>query len=166
MLFFLKGSKLKGIFLVLLLTSCSSLKLEHDEFNSKLRVYQNLSKNCEIKGVFDYKNKTTKIFLYTKFRNYSIVKQTPLKLPDGSKIEGKTRYEYDNNIFAGNWINYSSFSLSKLALEKVLGEEGDLYNKEYTKIQVGLEEILIRKSKLIDFLSMVNETEKKYSQKK
>ncbi|UGQ16621.1 oligopeptide permease-like protein [Borrelia sp. RT5S] len=164
---FLKDPKIVSvskIFLVLLVASCSSLKSEHDEFNSKLRVYQNLNKNCDLKGVFDYKNKITKIFLHTNFRNHSVVKQSPLKLPDGTKIEGKTRHEHSSNIFAGSWINYSSFSLSKLALEKILGEEEHVYNKEYAKIQIGLEEVQIKKSKIIDFLSMINETEKKYSQ--
>ncbi|AYE37015.1 oligopeptide permease-like protein (plasmid) [Borrelia turcica IST7] len=166
MSFSFKNSKLTKVFLVLLFASCSSLKLEHDEFNSKLRVYQHLNKNCELKGVFDYKNKITKIFLYAKFRNHSIVKQTPLKLADGTKIEGKTRYEYNNNAFIGSWINYSSFSLNKIILEKMLKEEEHLYNKEHIKIQIGLEEVEINKSKLIDFLSMLDATEKKYAQKK
>ncbi|WKC58608.1 oligopeptide permease-like protein [Borrelia sp. P9F1] len=161
----LKLTKIYGMFLVLLVASCSSLKSEHDEFNSKLRVYQNLNKNCELKGVFDYKNKITKIFLYTKFRNHSVVKQTPLKLQDGTKIEGKTWYEHKDNVFAGSWVNYSSFSINRLILEKMLGEEEHVYNREYAKIQIGLEEVQIKKSKLIDFLSMVNEAEKKYSQK-
>ncbi|QMU99740.1 oligopeptide permease-like protein (plasmid) [Borrelia sp. A-FGy1] len=163
MSFSFKNSKSTKIFLAILFASCSSLRIEHDEFNSKLRVYQNLSKNCEIKGVFDYKNKITQIFLYTKFRNHSIISQTPLKLTDGTKIEGKTRYEYNNNAFIGNWINYSSFRISKSILEKMLEEEEYLYNKKHIKIQIGLEKIKINKSKLIDFLSMLNENEKKYN---
>ncbi|AWG43384.1 oligopeptide permease-like protein (plasmid) [Candidatus Borreliella tachyglossi] len=165
MLFSLKNSILTKIFLVLLLSACSSLKVEQDEFNSRLRVYQYLNKNSELKGVVDYKNNITRIFLYTKFRNHSIVQQTPLILSDGSKIEGKTSYEYDHNALFGNWINYSSFSVSRLTLEKMLREEEHIYNKEHIKMKIGLEELQINKAKIIDFLSMVDATEKQHTHK-
>ncbi|ASJ27652.1 oligopeptide permease-like protein [Borrelia turicatae] len=166
MLYSFKDLKLTKILLIFLLTACSSLQVEHDKINKTIRIYQYLSKNLELKGVVDYQNNTTQIFLYTKLRNHSIIKQTPLTLPDGTKIEGKTSYEYDNKSSFGKWVNTSSFSLNKTILEKVLNEDEYVYNKEDIKIQVGLETLQVNKAKIRDFLLKLNATEKQYTQKR
>ena len=169
MLSFFKNSKLKKFllfFLLVLFAACSSLQeIKHDDINKKIKIYQHLSENLELKGVVNYKNKTTKIFLYSKLRNHSIIKQTPLELPDGTSIEGKTSYEYNNgSALAGNWINSSSFNLTKAMLEKMLNEDEYVYNKEEIKVKVGLETLKINKKRIRDFLSTLDKTEKKYIQ--
>ncbi|AHH04300.1 Putative lipoprotein (plasmid) [Borrelia nietonii YOR] len=165
MSFSFKNFKLTKISLIFLFAACSSLKVEHDEINNKARIYQYLSKNFELKGVVDYQNNTTQIFLYTKIRNHSIVKQTPLTLPDGTKIEGKTSYEYDSKAPLGKWVNASSFSLNKAILKKVLNEDEHVYNKEDIKVQVGLETLKINKAKIREFLSKLNAIEKQHTRK-
>ncbi|BDU63500.1 hypothetical protein BOFE_10400 (plasmid) [Candidatus Borrelia fainii] len=162
-----KNLKLTKILLIFLITACSSLKdEEYDKINKTTRIYQYLNKNLELKGVIDHKNNTTQIFLYTKLRNHSIIKQTPLTLPDGTKIEGKTSYEYDNKSSSEKWVNTSSFSLNKTMLEKVLNEDEYVYNKENIKIQVGLETLQVNKAKIRDFLLKLNATEKQYTKKR
>ncbi|AJA90685.1 oligopeptide permease-like protein (plasmid) [Borreliella chilensis] len=154
----LKFLKLSVFFLLI---SCTSLNVEHDQFAKTFRIYQSLNKNVELKGIFNYKTGITKIVLYTKFRNHSITEQTPLLLSDGTKIEGKTSYQRDDNHFFGNWINYSSFILSKLVLEKMLKEEDASYKNDKVKIKIGLEDLSLKKSKIIDFLVMVESIENK-----
>ncbi|AHH13084.1 Putative lipoprotein (plasmid) [Borrelia hermsii YBT] len=165
MSFSFKNFKLTKILLIFLLAACSSLQVEHDEINKKTRIYQYLSENFELKGVVDHQNNTTQIFLYTKIRNHSIVKQTPLILPDGTKIEGKTSYEYDSKASLGKWVNASSFSLNKAILKKILNEDEHVYNKEDIKVQVGLETLKINKAKISEFLSKLNAIEKQHTQK-
>ncbi|QFP42393.1 oligopeptide permease-like protein (plasmid) [Borrelia miyamotoi] len=165
MLSFFKNLKLIKILLFFLLAACSSLQqVEHDTIIKKIRIYQHLSKNLELKGVVDYQNKTTEIFLYSKLRNHSIINQTPLTLPDGTKIEGKTSYECDNNASTRNWINSSSFSLKKAMLEQMLNEDEYVYNKEEVKVQIGLETLKINKTKIRDFLLKLESTEKQHIQ--
>ncbi|UPA17392.1 oligopeptide permease-like protein (plasmid) [Borrelia coriaceae] len=166
MLFSFKNLKLTTkILLVFLLAACSSLQVEDDKINKKMRIYQYLSNNLELTGVVDYQNNTTQIFLYTKLRNHSIIKQTPLTLPDGTKIEGKTSYEYDSKASFGKWINTSSFSLNKAMLEKVLNEDEYVYNKEDIKIKVGLETLQVNKAKIRDFMLKLDAIEKQHTTK-
>lgn len=154
----LKFLKLLGFFLLI---SCTSLSVEHDQFGKTFRIYQSLNKNAELKGIFNYKTGITKIVLYTKFRNHSITEQNPLLLPDGTRIEGKISYKRDNNHFFGNWINYSSFVLSKSLLEKMIKEEDASYKNDEVKIKIGLEDLSFKKYKILDFLVMVESIENK-----
>ncbi|WNY68180.1 oligopeptide permease-like protein [Borreliella carolinensis] len=156
-------NKLKFLKLLVffLLISCASLKVEHDQFGKAFRIYQSLNKNAELKGIFNYKTGLTKIVLYTRFRNHSITEHTPLLLPDGTRIEGKVSYKRDNNHFFGNWINYSSFVLSKSLLEKTIKEEDASYKNNEVKIKVGLEDLSLKKYKILDFLVMVESIENK-----
>ncbi|AZA27309.1 MULTISPECIES: hypothetical protein [Borreliella] len=144
-----------------LLISCASLNVEHDQFGKIFRIYQSLNKNAELKGIFNYKTGITKIILYTKFRNHSITEQTPLLLSDGTRIEGKVSQKRDNNHFFGNWINYSSFVLSKSLLEKMVKEEDASYKNDEIKIRIGLEDLSLKKHKILDFLVMVESIENK-----
>ncbi|WNY67240.1 oligopeptide permease-like protein [Borreliella lusitaniae] len=144
-----------------LLISCTSLNVEHDQFGKTFRIYQNLNKNAELKGIFNYKTGITKIVLYTKFRNHSITEQAPLFLPDGTRIEGKISHKRDNNHFFGNWINYSSFVLSRSLLEKMIKEEDASYKNDEIKIKIGLEDLILKKNKILDFLVMVESIENK-----
>ncbi|ACN53258.1 oligopeptide permease-like protein (plasmid) [Borreliella spielmanii] len=145
----------------LLLISCTSLNVEHDQFGKTFRIYQSLNKNAELKGVFNYKTGITKIVLYTKFRNHSITEQSPLLLPDETKIEGRTSYKRDNNYFFGNWLNYSAFVLSKSLLERMIKEEDASYKNNEVKIRIGLEDLSLKKYKILDFLVMVESIENK-----
>ncbi|WP_024653054.1 hypothetical protein [Borrelia persica] len=166
MLYSLKILKQKTIHFILffLFIACSSLEVEHDTINKKTRIYQHLNKNLELKGVIDYQNNTTQIFLHAKLKNHSIIKQTPLILPDGTKIEGKTSYEYDSKSSLGKWINASSFSLDKNMLEKLLNEDEYVYNKEDIKVQIGLETLKMNKIKIRNFLIKLNTLEKQHTQ--
>ncbi|WKC78427.1 oligopeptide permease-like protein (plasmid) [Borreliella turdi] len=144
-----------------LLMSCTSLNVEHDQFAKTFKIYQNLNKNAELKGIFNYKTGITKIVLYTRFRNHSITEHTPLLLSDGTRIEGKISHKRDNNHFFGNWINYSSFVLSKFLLEKMIKEEDASYKNDEIKIKIGLEDLSLKKYKILDFLVMVESIENK-----
>ncbi|WKC87620.1 oligopeptide permease-like protein [Borreliella japonica] len=144
-----------------LLISCTSLNVEHDQFGKTFRIYQSLNKNAELKGIFNYKTGITKIVLYTKFRNHSIAEHTPLLLPDGTRIEGKISHKRDNNHFFGNWINYSSFVLSKSLLERMVKEEDASYKNDEIKIKIGLEDLSLKKYKILDFLVMIESIENK-----
>ncbi len=168
--FFIKGEeygiisrsiKIFKIVNVFLLISCTSLNVEHDQFGKIFRIYQSLNKNAELKGIFNYKTGITKIVLYTRFRNHSITEQTPLLLSDGTRIEGQVSHKRDNNHFFGNWINYSSFVLSKSLLEKMIKEEDASYKNDEIKIRIGLEELSLKKHKILDFLVMVESIENK-----
>lgn len=154
-------SKFLKLFVFFLLISCASLNVEHDQFGKTFRIYQRLNKNAELKGIFNYKTGITKIFLYTQFRNHSITEQTPLFLPDGTRIEGKISHKRDDNHFFGNWINYSSFALSKPLLEKIVKEEDASYKNDTVKIKIGLENLSLKKYKILDFLVMVESIENK-----
>ncbi|WKC74761.1 oligopeptide permease-like protein (plasmid) [Borreliella yangtzensis] len=154
-------SKFLKLFVFFSLISCASLNVEHDQFGKTFRIYQRLNKNAELKGIFNYKTGITKIFLYTQFRNHSITEQTPLLLPDGTKIEGKISHKRDDNHFFGNWINYSSFVLSRPLLEKMIKEEDASYKNATVKIKIGLEDLSLKKYKILDFLVMVESIENK-----
>ncbi|MBB6043388.1 oligopeptide permease-like protein (plasmid) [Borreliella yangtzensis] len=154
-------SKFLKLFAFFLLISCASLNVEHDQFGKTFRIYQRLNKNAELKGIFNYKTGITKIFLYTQFRNHSITEQTPLFLPDGTRIEGKISHKRDDNHFFGNWINYSSFALSKPLLEKIVKEEDASYKNATVKIKIGLEDLSLKKYKILDFLVMIESIENK-----
>ncbi|SCW40573.1 hypothetical protein SAMN02983004_00971 [Borreliella japonica] len=153
--------KFLKLLLFFLLISCTSLNVEHDQFGKTFRIYQSLNKNAELKGIFNYKTGITKIVLYTKFRNHSIAEQTPLLLPDGTRIEGKISHKRDNNHFYGNWINYSSFVLSKSLLERMVKEEDASYKNDEIKIKIGLEDLSLKKYKILDFLVMIESIENK-----
>ncbi|WKC75678.1 oligopeptide permease-like protein [Borreliella valaisiana] len=154
-------SKFLKLLVFFLLISCTSLNVEHDQFGKTFRIYQKLNKNAELKGIFNYKTGTTKIFLYTRFRNHSITEQTPLLLSDGTRIGGKISYKRDDNHFFGNWINYSSFVLSRPLLEKMIKEEDASYKNDSVKIRIGLEDLSLKKHKILDFLVMVESIENK-----
>ncbi|AIJ30211.1 MULTISPECIES: hypothetical protein [Borreliella] len=154
-------SKFLKLLVFFLLISCTSLNVEHDQFGKTFRIYQKLNKNAELKGIFNYTTGITKIFLYTQFRNHSIIEQTPLLLSDGTRIEGKISYKRDDNHFFGNWINYSSFVLSKSLLEKMIKEEDASYKNDTVKIKIGLEDLILKKHKILDFLVMVESIENK-----
>ncbi|WP_024654478.1 hypothetical protein [Borrelia hispanica] len=166
MLYSFKNLKQTTMLLISLFLACSSIEIEHDTINKKVRIYQYLNKNLELKGVIDYQTNTTQIFLHTKLKNHSIIKQTPLILPDTTKIEGKTSYEYDSKSSTGKWVNASSFILNKTILEKLLNEDEYVYNKEDVKIQVGLETLKMNKAKIKNFLIKLNITEKQYIKNK
>lgn len=153
--------KFLKLLMFFLLISCTSLNVEHDQFGKIFRIYQSLNKNAELKGIFNYKTGITKIVLYTRFRNHSITEQTPLLLSDGTRIEGQVSHKRDNNHFFGNWINYSSFVLSKSLLEKMIKEEDASYKNDEIKIRIGLEELSLKKYKILDFLVMVESIENK-----
>lgn len=153
--------KFLKLLMFFLLISCTSLNVEHDQFGKIFRIYQSLNKNTELKGIFNYKTGITKIVLYTKFRNHSITEQTPLLLSDGTRIEGQVSHKRDNNHFFGNWINYSSFVLSKSLLEKMVKEEDASYKNDEIKIRIGLEDLSLKKHKILDFLVMVESIENK-----
>ncbi|WPM06335.1 oligopeptide permease-like protein (plasmid) [Borreliella sinica] len=161
MKFYKNQLKISKLLIFFFLASCTSLNVEHDQFGKIFRIYQSLNKNAELKGIFNYKTGITKIVLYTKFRNHSITEQTPLLLPDGTKIEGKISHKRDDNHFFGNWINYSSFVLSKSLLERMIKEEDASYKNDEIKIRIGLENLILKKHKILDFLVMVESIENK-----
>ncbi|WKC79352.1 oligopeptide permease-like protein [Borreliella tanukii] len=154
-------SKFLKLLVFFLLISCNSLNVEHDQFGKIFRIYQSLNKNAELKGIFNYKTGITKIVLYTRFRNHSITEHTNLLLPDGTRIEGKISHKRDNNHFFGNWINYSSFVLPKSLLEKMIKEEDASYKNDMVKIKIGLEDLSLKKYKILDFLVMIESIENK-----